>query len=123
MVYLHKDKERFFEAINLVVYQTGLSAEAVEKDYYVTMILKHLAEKFSFIVFIILLILLNCSSVTSIEYTLATVLEKRLNVPICIYSCTNPAKNGFDGCNLPKLYISFNSLSKAIDMCENSSLV
>lgn len=51
MVYLHKDKERFFEAINLVVYQTGLSAEAVEKDYYVTMILKHLAEKFSFIVF------------------------------------------------------------------------
>lgn len=51
MEYLHKDKERFREAIDLVVYQTGISAEAVEKDYYVTMILKNLAEKLSFVVF------------------------------------------------------------------------
>ncbi|WP_373213459.1 nucleotidyl transferase AbiEii/AbiGii toxin family protein [Ruminococcus sp. 5_1_39BFAA] len=51
MEYLHNDRERFFEAINLVVYQTGISAEAVEKDYYVTMILKHLSESLSFIVF------------------------------------------------------------------------
>ena len=51
MEYLHNDKERFLEAINLVVYQTGISAEAVEKDYYVTMILRHLAEKLSFVVF------------------------------------------------------------------------
>ena len=51
MEYLHNDKEKFREAIDLVVYQTGISAEAVEKDYYVTMILKNLAEKLLFIVF------------------------------------------------------------------------
>lgn len=51
MEYLHNDKERFREAIDLVVYQTGISAEAVEKDYYVTMLLKDLAEKLSFVVF------------------------------------------------------------------------
>lgn len=51
MEYLHNDKERFRETIDLVVYQTGISAEAVEKDYYVTMILKDLAEKLSFVVF------------------------------------------------------------------------
>ena len=51
MEYLHNDKERFREAVDLVVYQTGISAEAVEKDYYVTMILKNLAEKLSFVVF------------------------------------------------------------------------
>ena len=48
---LHNDKERFREAINLAVYQTGISSEAVEKDYYVTMILKKLAENLSFVVF------------------------------------------------------------------------
>ena len=51
MVYLHKDKERFREAIDLVVYKTGISSQAVEKDYYVTMILKLLAEEMPFIVF------------------------------------------------------------------------
>lgn len=51
MEYLHNDKERFLEAINLVVYQEGIAAEAVEKDYYVTMILKHLARQLPFIVF------------------------------------------------------------------------
>lgn len=51
MEYLHNDKERFREAIDLVVYQTGISAEAVEKDYYVTMILKYMAEKLPFVVF------------------------------------------------------------------------
>lgn len=51
MEYLHNHKERFLEAINLVVYQTGISAEAVEKDYYITMILKSLAEQLAFLVF------------------------------------------------------------------------
>ncbi|MDY4969033.1 MAG: nucleotidyl transferase AbiEii/AbiGii toxin family protein [Lachnospiraceae bacterium] len=51
MEYLHNDKERFREAIDLAVYQTGISAEAAEKDYYVTMLLKGLAEQFSFVVF------------------------------------------------------------------------
>ena len=50
-MYLHKDKERFREAIDLVVYKTGISSQAVEKDYYVTMILKLLAEEMPFIVF------------------------------------------------------------------------
>ena len=50
-MYLHKDKERFREAVDLVVYKTGISSQAVEKDYYVTMILKLLAEEMPFIVF------------------------------------------------------------------------
>ena len=40
MVYLHNDKEQFAEAINLTVYKSGLPEEVVEKDYYVTMILR-----------------------------------------------------------------------------------
>ena len=51
MAYLHNDKEQFTEAISLTVYQTGISEEAIEKDYYVTMLLKYLAEKLPFIVF------------------------------------------------------------------------
>lgn len=51
MGYLHCNKEQFKEAIDLVVYQTGISPEVVEKDYYVTMILKSLAEKVTYIVF------------------------------------------------------------------------
>ena len=51
MEYLHNDREQFLEAINLVVYRTGISPEAVEKDYYVTMLLKKIAEKIPFIVF------------------------------------------------------------------------
>ena len=51
MVYLHNDKEQFAEAINLTVYKSGLPEEVVEKDYYVTMILRCLSEKLPFIVF------------------------------------------------------------------------
>lgn len=51
MEFLHKDRQLFRESIDVTVYQTGISAEAVEKDYYVTMILKYLAEKLDFIVF------------------------------------------------------------------------
>lgn len=51
MAYLHKDREQFADAINLVVYKTGLEPQIVEKDYYVTMILKRLAERFDFVVF------------------------------------------------------------------------
>lgn len=38
MEYLHNDKEQFREAIALTGYQTGVAAEIIEKDYYVTMI-------------------------------------------------------------------------------------
>lgn len=39
------------EAIDLTVYKTGIAPEAVEKGYYVTMILKLMAERLPFIVF------------------------------------------------------------------------
>ena len=51
MEYLHSNREQFLDAINLAVFKTGLAPEIVEKDYYVTMILKKLAERFDFIVF------------------------------------------------------------------------
>lgn len=51
MEYLHNDREQFLDAINLAVFKTGLEPEIVEKDYYVTMILKKLAERYDFIVF------------------------------------------------------------------------
>lgn len=51
MEFLHKDREQFLEAINLTEYQTGIMAQAIEKDYYVTMILRLLAGRLSFIVF------------------------------------------------------------------------
>lgn len=51
MEYLHNDREQFLDAINLAVFKTGLEPEIIEKDYYVTMILKKLAERYDFIVF------------------------------------------------------------------------
>lgn len=51
MEFLHNDKETFCHAINLVTSKNGLSTEIVEKDYYVTMILKLLSERLPFIVF------------------------------------------------------------------------
>ncbi|MBP5452740.1 MAG: nucleotidyl transferase AbiEii/AbiGii toxin family protein [Treponema sp.] len=51
MEFLHNDKETFSQAINLVTNQNGLSSEIVEKDYYVTMILRLLSERLPFIVF------------------------------------------------------------------------
>lgn len=48
---MHSDREQFTEAINLAVFKTGLEPEAIEKDYYVTMVLKKLSERFDFLVF------------------------------------------------------------------------
>ncbi len=50
-MYLHNDKEQFLEAINLAAYNTSIMAQAIEKDYYVSMILRRLSEKLPFIVF------------------------------------------------------------------------
>ncbi len=50
-MYLHEDKEQFKEAVNLAVYKSGLEPEVIEKDYYVTMVLKKLSERFDFSVF------------------------------------------------------------------------
>lgn len=51
MEFLHKDEESFSQAINLVANKNGIRPEIVEKDYYVTMILRLLAERLPFIVF------------------------------------------------------------------------
>jgi len=51
MEFLHNDKETFSQAINLVTNKNGIRPEIVEKDYYVTMILRLLSERLSFIVF------------------------------------------------------------------------
>lgn len=51
MDFLHNDKETFSQAINLVTNKNGIRSEIVEKDYYVTMILKLLSERLPFIVF------------------------------------------------------------------------
>ena len=51
MAFLHNDKEQFSDAINLTAYQTGVMAQAVEKNYYVSLILRKLAQRIPFIVF------------------------------------------------------------------------
>lgn len=51
MKFLHKNREQFLEAINLAEYQTGIAAQTVEKDYYVTMILGLMVNRLPYIVF------------------------------------------------------------------------
>ena len=51
MEFLHKNKELFLQAINIVSNTENILPEIVEKDYYVTLILKFLSEKIPFIVF------------------------------------------------------------------------
>lgn len=51
MAYLHNDREQFKDAIYLAYDQTGIMVQAIEKDYYVTMLLKLLSEKIPYIVF------------------------------------------------------------------------
>lgn len=51
MEFLHNDKKSFSQAVELVVSKHNLRPEIVEKDYYVTMILRLLSEILSFIVF------------------------------------------------------------------------
>lgn len=43
MMYLHTDKDQFRDAIYLAYEQTGIMAQAIEKDYYITMLLKLLS--------------------------------------------------------------------------------
>ena len=51
MEFLHKNKELFLQAINIVSNTENILPEIIEKDYYVTLILKFLSEKIPFIVF------------------------------------------------------------------------
>lgn len=45
MVYLHEDREQFLQALRLTYKQTKQMMQIIEKDYYVTVLLKLLAEK------------------------------------------------------------------------------
>ena len=49
--YLHNDKEKFYEAMMYTHNQTNFPYEVLEKDYYVTMLLKLLSDKIPYIVF------------------------------------------------------------------------
>lgn len=50
-MFLHEDKKRFSYIINRVSYQTGRMGKMIEKDYYVTMILRLLSSEMPFVVF------------------------------------------------------------------------
>ncbi|SCZ80507.1 hypothetical protein [Pseudobutyrivibrio xylanivorans] len=43
-MYLHEDKELFADVIALTAERTGQAQDIIEKDYYVTIILKELSE-------------------------------------------------------------------------------
>lgn len=49
--YLHNDKEKFYETMMFAHNQTNFPYETLEKDYYVTMLLKLLSDKIPYIVF------------------------------------------------------------------------
>lgn len=51
MIYLHNDKEKFKEIIDYISRKTGIVTQIIEKDYYVTMILRLLAEQVPYAVF------------------------------------------------------------------------
>lgn len=51
MTYLHNDVKTFEDAIMLTYEQTSLIPQAIEKDYYVTMLLQLLSQKMPYIVF------------------------------------------------------------------------
>ena len=51
MEYLHDNRKQFQDAIGITYEQTGIMPQIIEKDYYVTMLLRVLAEKMPYIVF------------------------------------------------------------------------
>ena len=50
-MYLHEEREDFKDIIEQVVNATGRAGAVVEKDYYVTLILRLLSEKLENVVF------------------------------------------------------------------------
>lgn len=48
-MYLHEDREQFLDAIRMVARHTGMSEIVIEKDYYVTMMLRFLSQKLPFV--------------------------------------------------------------------------
>jgi len=53
MAYLHENKEEFANAVNLASEYFRVLPIIVEKDYYVTMILRELSKRLGFVVFFI----------------------------------------------------------------------
>lgn len=51
MAYLHEDKEEFTNAVNLASEYFHIMPIIVEKDYYVTMILRELSQRLGYVVF------------------------------------------------------------------------
>lgn len=50
-MYLHEDREQFADAVRKAVQHTNMSEMIIEKDYYVTMILRLLSQKLPYVVF------------------------------------------------------------------------
>lgn len=50
-MYLHSDKDNFIDTVDTVAAHTRLQAQIIEKDYYVTLMLRLLSEQLPFIVF------------------------------------------------------------------------
>lgn len=50
-MYLHEGREQFLDAIRMAAGHMGMSEIVIEKDYYVTMILRLLSQKLPFVVF------------------------------------------------------------------------
>lgn len=50
-MYLHNDKDNFISVINAVANHIGLQAQIIEKDYYVTLMLRFISKNLPFIVF------------------------------------------------------------------------
>ena len=50
-MYLHEDREQFADAVRKSVQHTNMSEMIIEKDYYVTMILRLLSQKLPYVVF------------------------------------------------------------------------
>ena len=51
MTYLHNDAPTFEDAVMLTARETGIIAPAIEKNYYVTLLLRLLSQKLPYIVF------------------------------------------------------------------------
>ena len=51
MAWLHENREEFFDAVNLAAGKYNVLPTVVEKDYYVTMILRGLSSRLDYVVF------------------------------------------------------------------------
>ena len=91
MAYLHNNKDQFQDAIELAYEQTGIMAQAIGKDYYVTMLLRLLSEKMPYIVFKGDTSLSKCHKVIKrfsedIDITIDTQIFMVLQKHLCLWS-------------------------------------